>query len=88
MAICELCEREVKEITKHHLIPKSKGGTLETSANLCRTCHSTIHHRFSNQELASTYYTLEALKNAEVMQGYIKWIKKQKRERFRNKRSN
>lgn len=87
MAICELCERDVEVITKHHLIPKSKGGTLETSADLCRTCHSTVHNRFSNQELALVYNTLESLKNAESMQGYLKWIKKQKRERFKNKRS-
>ena len=27
---CELCERETTEITKHHLIPKEKGGKIIT----------------------------------------------------------
>jgi hypothetical protein len=55
MPACELCQREVDEITTHHLIPrtrhkhkKSKKGFMRDGAKsrpvaLCRPCHNQVH---------------------------------------------
>ena len=76
MSICELCEREIDRTSKHHLIPKEKGGKYGPTVNLCQPCHSTLHHTFGNKELAKTYNNLDALKSAEKLQKYLNWIKK------------
>lgn len=83
MPNCELCEREVKETTKHHLVPKQKGGKHGAIANLCRACHSTLHRTFSNTELAKHYNTISKLQEAEALQKYLKWIKTKKIERLK-----
>jgi hypothetical protein len=80
--ICELCEREVQRITKHHLLPKSKGGKNTETVNLCQPCHSTIHHTFSNKELARNFTSLAALKSAGALQKYLEWIKTKQIERL------
>ena len=84
MDTCELCEREVESISKHHLIPKQKGGTFGPIANLCAACHSTLHNTYTNQELALLYNSVEKLKEAEALQKYLKWIRKQSKERIKN----
>lgn len=83
--LCELCGREVSFITQHHLVPKEEGGAHLPKAALCQPCHSTIHHTFSNKELAREYNSLEKLKNAGNLQKYLKWIRKQSVEKLRNK---
>src|SRR5471030_237953 len=60
--ICELCNRNVSIITKHHLIPLQKGGKQFETLSLCTTCHKQIHALFTNRELATHYHTLESLK--------------------------
>ena len=40
---CELCNREVSQLTEHHLVPKERGGKDFPTANLCITCHKQIH---------------------------------------------
>lgn len=78
--ICELCEREVTILTRHHLIPKSKGGKNKGTIQVCLTCKDQIHI-IPNKDLAEHYNTLEKLKNAPELKTYLKWIKKQKKER-------
>ncbi len=83
---CELCKRSHIALTKHHLIPKSqhrKNRTKKTFTKaqcithiawLCRPCHSMIHQRLSEKELAKNYPSIEQLlKNAEVSQ-FIAWV--------------
>jgi 5-methylcytosine-specific restriction protein A len=72
---CELCERHVSGISKHHLVPKSEGGT--TTAELCATCHSTLHRFFTNRTLARELNTIEALRRTSEVQLYIAWVRKQ-----------
>lgn len=66
---CVLCKRE-KELTKHHLIPKTlhkryrkKFGKLrlKETVDVCDDCHSQIHKLFTEKELALEYNTLELL---------------------------
>ena len=77
--ICELCERTVDILTRHHLIPKSIKRKRETIL-VCLSCKDTIHI-IPNKDLAKHYNTLETLKAAPELITYMKWIKKQKRDR-------
>ncbi|MBW4682363.1 MAG: HNH endonuclease [Microcoleus vaginatus WJT46-NPBG5] len=79
--ICELCEREVKHLTIHHLIPQQyiKRKKLSTSptTNICSACHRQIHVLFDNKRLAEELNTLEQLKIEPQMQKFLAWVKKQ-----------
>ena len=57
---CVLCKREVKVITKHHLIQKQKKG--KEIIKVCVSCSKQIHALFTNAELKQKYNTLEKLK--------------------------
>jgi hypothetical protein len=88
---CELCERNVPPnlITLHHLTPKQKGGKAEHRTPLCRPCHKQLHATFSNTDLARVYSTIESLRQAPLIQPFLKWIRKQKPDRnFRTLQSN
>ena len=74
-AVCELCGRQVSQTTRHHLIPKSEGGTL--TANLCPPCHQTLHKFFSNQTLAKQFSSIEALRRDPEIAQYLAWVRKQ-----------
>ena len=69
--ICELCNRNVSIITKHHLIPLQKGGKKFETLSLCKTCHTQIHALFTNRELATHYHTLESLKRDRKIIKYL-----------------
>jgi len=90
-AVCELCRRHVPRrlITQHHVKPKSEGGKHSHKTPLCKPCHKQVHATFSNKELAKLYDDMEALRNAESLQPFLKWIAKQKPDRnFRTVMSN
>jgi 5-methylcytosine-specific restriction protein A len=72
---CALCEREVARISKHHLTPKSEGGTRTT--DLCPACHKTLHKFFTNRTLARELNTIDALRQNPEVQKYLAWVRKQ-----------
>jgi 5-methylcytosine-specific restriction protein A len=72
---CALCRREVAQVTRHHLIPKSEGG--EETVDLCQPCHKTLHSFFSNKTLAGELHTLDALRRDPDIARYIQWIRPQ-----------
>ena len=80
---CELCGRDVPSsmITLHHLTPREKGGKAEHRTPLCKPCHKQLHAMFGNRELAREYSTLAVLREAESLQPFLKWIRKQKPDR-------
>ena len=80
---CSLCQRQVPAelITQHHLKPREKGGKAEHRTPLCRPCHKQLHALFSNADLARLYDSIEALRQAPVLQPFLKWIRKQKSDR-------
>ena len=80
---CSLCERRVPGslITQHRLTPKARGGKAEHKTPMCKPCHKQLHALFSNKELAQQYGSLEALKSAESLQPFLRWIRKQKADR-------
>ena len=80
---CQLCERLVPErlITLHHLLPKQKGGTADHRVPLCKPCHKQIHATFANHQLAKDYASIEALRAAPELAGFLAWIRKQRADR-------
>lgn len=72
---CALCQREVSHITRHHLIPRSEGGT--EVVDLCVPCHKTLHSFFSNRTLLNELHTVESLRQEPEIARYLEWVRKQ-----------
>ena len=83
---CPLCDRPIPpdQESKHHLIPKLKGGKHGPIAVLHVICHGKIHSVFSEAELARSYHTIEALLENEEISRFVKWVRKRPPE-FRSK---
>jgi ribosomal protein L34E len=75
---CPICQRELGSIntSRHHHLPKSKGGTFDDTILLHNICHQKIHSVFTNRELETVYHTVEQLRSHEEMQKFIKWVQK------------
>ena len=71
---CQICEETVDKLFKHHVTPKSKGGTHGETVLCCSTCAKQVHILFNNKELAKM--TLDELRATEQMIKYVKWKKK------------
>jgi hypothetical protein len=83
---CELCARLVREITRHHLVPRSRHKNKrnkkifdrqdvhERIALLCRPCHRNIHATIGIKELEREYNTLEALAAHPDVRRFTRWI--------------
>ncbi len=84
--ICPLCDRPIPPAleSRHHLIPKLKGGKHGPIAVLHTICHSKIHSVFTEAELARSYSTIEALRDHEEIAKFIRWIRKRPPE-FRSR---
>lgn len=84
--VCPLCERRIppEHESRHHLIPKLRGGKHGPVAVLHSICHSKIHSLFSETELARVYNTIEALRGHEDIMKFVKWLRKKPPE-FRSK---
>ncbi len=83
---CALCQRAVQHTSRHHLVPREEGGRYGETVDLCQPCHSSVHRFLTNRELARQYPTVESLRAAEPLQGYLSWIRKNKVEKIRNRR--
>ncbi|WP_245574480.1 hypothetical protein [Hugenholtzia roseola] len=87
---CQLCEREGKKLTFHHLIPRkmhkkkqflklfSKKEMQSHGLMLCRLCHNTLHDFFDEKTLGLHYHTKELLLAEAKIQNYLEWAKKQR----------
>ena len=85
---CELCARSSLELTRHHLIPRSRHRKSRSKrqfsredmrtriAHLCLDCHGQIHRLFTEKELAADFNTLETLKAHEGVQKFVGYIRK------------
>lgn len=78
---CQLCNRDFEKLTRHHLVPKVRGGSKGDVIMVCLSCKDMIHRLIPNKELERKYNTLGALKNHPKIRKYVKWISKQKKER-------
>lgn len=76
---CSLCGRpfERRQLTKHHCLPRQKGGGTEDVKLLCPQCHSMVHCTFTNATLATVYPTIEQLRQAPELAAFLRWVRKQ-----------
>ncbi len=65
----------MERVTRHHLRPRSEGGT--ETALLCPACHRQVHALYTNKTLAREMDHLDALRSAPEMAAYLAWIRKQ-----------
>ena len=77
--ICQLCDRSFprQELTKHHCLPRAKGGDADDVELLCRQCHGMVHATYTNATLAVLFPTIAKLREAPELEGYLKWVRKQ-----------
>lgn len=85
--ICDLCERSVPEVTRHHLIPRtrhknkknkkifSREEVRERLIMLCRLCHRNIHAQLTEKQLEYDYNTIEKLLEHPEIKKFTDWIK-------------
>jgi hypothetical protein len=76
---CGLCGRSFARsgLTRHHCLPREKGGTADDVELLCSQCHSMVHSTFTNRTLAGIYPTLAELRKAQELKKYIRWVRRQ-----------
>ena len=76
---CQLCGRSFPRsaLTKHHTLPKSRGGTHEDVELICGQCHTMVHATFTNRTLATVYPTMAELRKAPELVAFIRWVRKQ-----------
>jgi hypothetical protein len=76
---CCLCGRPFQrsQLTKHHCLPRQKGGTKDHVELLCRQCHGMVHATYTNATLANVYPTIEQLRSAPELAGFLRWVRKQ-----------
>ncbi len=87
---CPICGRELgakANYSKHHLVPKSRGGTFGATIDIHNICHQKIHSVFTEKELKQEYHTIEKLVAHEEMAKFIKWVAKKEANFYhRNRR--
>ncbi|MFN8299365.1 MAG: HNH endonuclease [Chitinophagales bacterium] len=77
LPICPLCGRPVEgRSSKHHLVPKSKGGKHEDTVLMHHICHNKIHSLFTEREIQVHYNTIDKLMANEEIQRFVKWVSK------------
>lgn len=78
--ICPICLHDYPDgdLQKHHLIPKSRGGTEKN--RLCCHCHRQIHALYSEKELELYFNTLDLFLSSSRLRKWIKWIRKRRPE--------
>jgi hypothetical protein len=76
---CALCGRPFPSdrLTKHHCLPREKGGTQEHVEMICAQCHGMVHATYTNQTLAALYPTIEKLRRAPELQRFLRWVRRQ-----------
>ena len=75
--VCPLCDRPIPPEAKqsrHHLIPRLRGGKNGPTVLLHQICHSEIHATLSEAELARSFHTIDALKSHPRLAKFISWI--------------
>ena len=76
--LCPLCGRPIPpgaRASKHHLVPKLKGGAKGETVLLHQVCHSAIHARFSEAELARRLHDVDSLRQDPALTDFVVWIR-------------
>jgi len=86
---CALCGRpfERGQLTRHHCLPRQKGGTPADIELMCRQCHGMVHATYTNATLAALYPGIQELRQAPELRAYLRWVRKQPAGRIKRNRS-
>ncbi len=75
---CALCGRHIPPQARsslHHLTPKLKGGAHLGTVRLHQICHSAIHARYTEAELARRLAAPEALRDDPELARFVAWVR-------------
>ena len=76
--VCPLCGRVIPPGAKsslHHLTPKLKGGTHRGTVRLHQICHSAIHARYTEAEIARFLAAPELLRADPELARFVAWVR-------------
>ncbi len=75
---CPNCKRVInkKFLTKHHSIPRQKGGSKSEKITLCISCADHLHNLYPNSRIKKDFNTLEKIINDPGMKKFGEWIGK------------
>lgn len=76
--LCPLCERPIPPGARsslHHLTPKLKGGARGETVRLHQICHSAIHARYSEAEIARRLADVESLRADPKIARFVAWLR-------------
>ena len=79
LPICALCGRPIpRDVpqSRHHLVPKLRGGKGGETVLLHQICHKEIHATLTETELARVYNTAEALRAHPHLAKFVRWVAK------------
>ena len=75
--VCALCGRLIPPHARsslHHLVPKARGGARLGTVRLHQICHSTIHSRYSEAEIARRLADPQSLRADPELARFIAWV--------------
>ncbi len=75
---CALCGRTIPPQARsslHHLTPKLKGGTHLGTARLHQICHSAIHARYTEAEIARRLSDPASLREDPELSRFVAWVR-------------
>ena len=77
-ARCALCGRVIPPGARsslHHLVPKLKGGAHLGTVRLHQVCHSAIHARYTEAEIARRLPNPAALRDDPELARFVDWVR-------------
>ena len=75
---CALCFRPIPPQARsslHHLTPKLKGGAQLGTVRLHQICHSAIHARYTEAEIARHLAAPAALRDDPELARFVAWVR-------------
>lgn len=75
--LCPLCGRPIPPDvpqSRHHLVPRLRGGKRGETVLLHAICHAEIHATLSESALARDYATIAALRAHPRLARFIEWV--------------
>ena len=75
---CVLCGRPIPPQARsslHHLVPKLKGGTHLGTVRLHQICHSAIHARYTETEIARHLSDPAVLREDPELSRFVGWVR-------------